>query len=428
MLLAGCGEEDRQAEVSIRPAAEETAETAGATAGRGSGDPVTITLAPDSTTVMAGADTMFSARRIPAMAPGSDTPLTRRLTTVLPSPDGLNVSFVTAGPNPSVGVWSRVRQVASIVAARPGGAIDTIAWSEDGRFLAHAGRDVGGVSRTAVHDARIGAAQRHPVLTWIERGDRGVRFVAWRSDDVLEVEVESARGGEERTHVWDLGIDRFQLAEHVDLLPRLAPSGIFLSQGGVFSLDLHGDGAFETVALYRDGRDGSPGALVLSEGRGGASITATRPLVDLAALGLEKWTDVDEGAGLYGIADLGTGPFLLLTVPSARAPMKTIAIFRPLADDRIEALRIDAPAESGPAFFRDGRTRAGRLELGVVDLDGDGDLEVVQAEAGTDFLTREIVWSVQVYDWRDGRLVRQAALDPAAAEAIGQAAGDGGGE
>lgn len=386
-----------------------------------------VTLAPDSTAVMAGVDTMFSVRRIPAMATGSEPPITRRLTTALLSPDGLNVSFVTAGPNAAVGVWSRVRQVASIVTARPGGTIDTIAWSGDGRFLAHAGRDGSGVSRAGIYDARIGAPESHPALTWIERGDRGVRFVAWRSDDVLEVEVESAPGGEERTHVWDLDIDRFQLAEHVDLLPRLAPSGILLSPGGVFSLDLHGDGVLETVALYRDARDGSPGALILSEGRGDPGITATRPLVDLAALGLEKWTDVDQGAGLYGIADLGAGPFLLLTLPSERAPMKTIAIFRPLADGRIEAVRIDAPDESGPALFHDGRTRAGRLELGVIDLDGDGDLEVVQAEAGTDFLTREILWSVQVYDWRDGRLIRDAALDPAAAEAIGQAVGSGGG-
>jgi len=384
---------------------------------------VTITLAPDSTAVMAGVDTMFSVRRIPAAVRGSDTPITRRLTTALPSPDGLSVAFVTAEPNPAVGVWSRVRQVASIVTARSGGTIDTIAWSGDGRFIAHAGRDGGGVSRAAVYDARIGAPESHPVLTWIERRDRGARFVAWRSDDVLELEVESVSGGEERTHVWDLEIDRLQLAEHVDLLPRLAPSGILLSPGGVFSLDFHGDGVIETVALYRDARDGAPGALVLSESRGGPEITATRPLVDLAALGLEKWTDVDQRAGLYGIADLGTGPFLLLTLPSVRAPMKTIAIFRPLADGRIEAVRIDAPDESGPALFHDGRTRAGRLELGVVDLDGDGDLEVVQAEGGTDFLTREIVWSLQVYDWRDGHLVRDSALDSAAAEAIGQAFG-----
>lgn len=416
MLLA-CNEEDRRAWVSILPSSDDEGETADTT-GTDADVPAELVLAPDSSAVLLGPDTLFTAGRIPNTAPGSDTPIARRMTRAIPSSDSTSVAFVTAGPDPVVGFWSRARQIAVVVGSYPGGEVDTVAWSPDGRFLAHGARGADGLERVGAYDTRVGARARHSVVTWLARADRGVELTGWRSDDVLEVLVVPPGGGGGLAHVWDLGIDRFQLADHVDLLPRLAPPNTFLVPNGVFSLDLLGDAGIETVALYRSGTDGMPGSLVLLEGPRGPRVVATKPLVPAPAVGLEKWTDVESGPGLYGIADLGVGPFVLLTMPSARAPLTAIAFFRPRADGRMELIEAETPRETGPAIFYDGRSREGASEIGMIDLDGDGDLEVIRAEAHLDVLTREALWDVEAYDWRAGRLVHDPALQPPAREAV----------
>lgn len=413
--LAACSEEDRRAWVSILPDTGEDEEEATAEG--------PFSIARDSTAVLMGRDTLFTVGRIPARADGH--PLANsRIGTAQLAPDSSSIAVALERPTPAVVVWSRPLQTAHVTATFPDGAVTTMAWSPDGRLLAYQGRGDDGVERSGVFDVRTGQNGRHPVLSWLERRGRSVRFQDWvdaRHARFLVAPGAAPEGG--LAHVWSIEAGAFVLEPHVEALRANAPAGRPVP-GGVFSLDLAGDPHPETVALYR-AASGAPGALVLQDaGPGGVRAAATEPLVALDVVGLEDWKDAERGPGLYQIVELGGRPTLLLTLP-ARVPITTVGIFQATPEGRLRLVTATSGSGAAPALFADGTVGHETHQLGFADLDGDGAAEVVAATGRANPVLGEIDWSAEVYRWDGDRLVAAPSLEPAAIERVEGLVGGG---
>ena len=404
LAAAGCSEQDRRAWVSILPGGgEEEAEEGPGVEGFG--------LSADSTAVLLDGDTLLTVHRLPTAAGG-------KLAEAALSPDSSRVAWRTAGADPVAGVWTRARQAASPVGGSAGGRVDRLEWSPDGRFLAWQGRTAEGITRVGVYDAGLGRELGHPVLGWYARRGRSTWIQSWIDAGRLRVLVgpgAEVEGG--LAHAWDVRTGAFLFEEHLEPLAQAAPAGGVLVPGGVFSLDLLDDPAPETVALYRAAGTGAPAALVLRDRGGQRMAVPTDPLAPLSALGATEWKEVERGATLHQIAELAGRPILLLELPDPVPSGRTIGFFQVGPDGRVGLLPVDSPAGERPAVFFEGRAAEGTVELGVIDLDGDGAREVVTAVGSTD-AAGEARWRVAVYRYSAGRLTLAPELDAAAVEAI----------
>lgn len=417
-LLASCSEEDRRAWVSILPLPGDEGDTTATR--RLTGE---IAIASDSAAVLIGSDTLFTRSRVPAGPDGeplSESPIVA----VVPSPDSTAIAFVSGADRSVVGVWSRRRQLAGVAEVYPGGGADGLTWSSDGRYLAHRGTDAQGATRAGVFDVAEFRPKFHPVLAWLAREGRAV----WPQDwiDAGRLRLLVAPGGAMEgglAYSWEIAGGSLLLESHLQPLAQRAPPGTRLEPGGAFSLDLLGDGAPETVALFR-AQGGIPGALVMESRGNEFRVTPSVPLVPAAALGLEDWESAGRGAALYQVATLGGRASLLLDLPS-NSDLRAIGIFRAGPNGALEPLVITGDGADRPAIFFDGIFGDVTSQLGLVDLDGDGSLEVVSAVGrAAPTLEPGIEWTVAPYRPRgDGRLVPAPDLREAALETVRRAAG-----
>ena len=404
--LAACSEADRRAWVSILPipSEEDSTEVAERTGGE-------LTLAADSSAVLLGPDTLFTRARVPGRAP---------ILEILSSPDSTSIAFVAGADRGTVGVWSRTRQIAAVAETYPGGGGGSLGWSPDGRYLAYRGTPAGGVPRAGVFDAVDFRPEGHPLLSWFARAGKATTPQGWI--DAGRVRLLVAPGAEPEgglAHSWELEGGALLLEAHIAPLAERAPPRSTLERGGVFSLDLLGDGAPETVALYR-GPDGGPSALLLETRGSEHRATATSPLVSPEDVGLEDWGAVRRGALLYQIALVGGRPTLLLDLPSS-ATLRAIGLFQATPGGQIRPMTI-AEGETRAAIFYDGIFGDVTSQLGLVDLDGDGTLEVVSAVGRASAALEPVIeWTVAPFRARDGRLVPAPDLDEPALESIQRA-------
>jgi hypothetical protein len=421
--LTGCSEEDRRAWVSILPLPSNEADSlANTTEGSGA-----LTITADSTAVLLGGDTLFTTSRLPDRTslgrPLSKSPIVE----VVSSPDSMNIAFVGGADRSVVGVWSRRRQVAAIAEAYEGGDAGSPSWSPDGRYLAYRGTDAGGLARVGVFDVMGFRTQVHPLLSWFGRERKATWPQSWIDERRLRVLV--APGAEVEGGLafsWEMDGGTLLLESHLEPLAERAPPGSRLERGGVISLDLFGDAGLETVALYRAG-GGEPGALVMETRGNEFRVTSTVPLVPAAVLGIEDWERLRRGALLYQVVSLDGRPTLLLDLPSTTT-LRAIGLFQVASGGRLEPMRITGEQQDRPAIFYDGIFGDMTSQLGLVDLDGNGSLEVVSAvgRASTSTLTPELEWTAAPFRaTRDGRLVPAPDLDASALEAVQRAAGRG---
>jgi hypothetical protein len=418
-LLTACSEEDRRAWVSILPLPGDGADTTATR--RLAGE---IRVAPDATAVLIGSDTLFPRSRVPGTGPDGEPLSESPIVAILPSPDSTAIAFVSGTDRSGVGVWSRRRQLAGVAEVYPGGGADGLTWSPDGRFLAYHGTGAEGASRAGVFDVAEFRSKSHPLLAWLAREGRAV----WPQDwiDAGRLRLLVAPGGEMEgglAYSWEIAGGALMLESHLEPLAERAPPGTRLEPGGVFSLDLIGDGAPETVALFR-AQGGVPGALVMESRGSDFRVTPSVPLVSAAALGLEDWESAGRGAALYQVATLGGSATLLLDLPS-NSDLRAIGIFRAGPDGALEPLVITGDGADRAAIFFDGIFGDVTSQLGLVDLDADGSLEVVSA-VGRAAATLEpgIEWAVAPYRARaDGRLVPAPELRDSALETVRRAAG-----
>ncbi|MGH7565407.1 MAG: hypothetical protein ACREK2_01110 [Gemmatimonadota bacterium] len=418
--LTGCSEEDRRAWVSILPLPSGGQDTTAASDGF-SGE---LAITADSAAVLLGSDTLFTRTRVtgrnPSGEPLSDSPIVE----VVPSPDSTAIAFVAGSDRSVVGVWSRRRQVAAVAEVYAGGAADSLSWSPDGRYLAYRGSAAGDLTRVGVFDAMEFRTKTHPLLSWLARDRKASWPQSWINASRLRVLVAPGpemEGG--LAFSWEVDGGSLLLESHLDPLAERAPAGSRLEPGGVLSLDLLGDPAPETVALFR-AAGGAPGALVMESRGNEFRVAATVPLVPAAALGLEDWEPVRRGAILYQVATIGGRACLLLDLPSS-STMRAIGLFQAGPDGGLEPMTIAGEGEDRPAIFYDGIFGDVTSQLGLVDLDGDGSLEVVGAvgRAATSTLEPEIEWTVAPFRAPgNGRLVPAPDLSDSALETVRRAA------
>jgi hypothetical protein len=127
------------------------------------------------------------------------------------------------------------------------------------------------------------------------------------------------------------------------------------------------------------------------------------------------------------VASLGDRPTLLLDLPSATS-LRAIGLFQVVSGGRLEPMTITGEREQRPAIFYDGIFGDMTSQLGLVDLDGNGSLEVVSAvgRASTSTLAPELEWTAAPFRATgDGRLVPAPDLADSALETVRQAVGRG---
>lgn len=417
-LTLGC-EEERRAWVSILPVGGDDEKTP--TPDETPRGPLGIS--GDGHAVMLGTDTLFTADRLPAAARGALELDSLRFERVVFSPDSSRVAFSTAGPDQAVGLWTRAGQIGVFVDLFRDGRVDSLAWSPEGRFLAWSGRGADGVGRVSIADP-AGRRLGQPLLEGFAREDRSVEFQAWIGPGRARVLVPpgtGAAGG--LAHVWDARLNNFILESHVAPLVQRAPPQP-PAPGGIFSVDLVGDAVPETVALYRS-EGGAPAALVVEERAGEFRARTTDPLVEPAEVGLERWEDGTAVLGLYAPLRMNGEPLLLLELPSPVRGVQTVAAFRLDAAGGLEAAPIVTPEGVKSAIFQDGHVGDESRQLGVVDLDADGDPELVAAIGTRVALegTPSIRWRATVLDWEGGALVARPGLEGEALARIARATG-----
>lgn len=417
LLGAGCSEEDRKAWVSILPGSDDRAE-ADPDARPG---PPGFSVSDDSTALLLDGETVVTIERLPDRGPGNLDLREARFATAALSPDSLHIGFSTSADAPVVGVWSRARQSARLITALPGGEIERLEWSPDGRFVIWQARNAAAVRTVGAYDLRVGRATRHPVLSWLERRGRDVRIQDWIADTRVRLQVSAGpemEGG--LVWMWEVHGGSLVVEDHVEALARSAPPESQLVAGGAFSADLLGDPLPESVALYVSGNS-EPSALVLWNRGGEYGARATQPLIAPGVLGLEGWKGIRRGAELSEIVDVGGRPILLISIPVPENPVQTLGFFQVAPDGRVVPVVAVGVQGGEPALFPDGRTADRIFDLGLVDLDGDGQVEVAAAVGRQDpnALTPRLQWGVQVWQWGDGpRLVPAPDLDDAALERI----------
>ena len=417
--LTACSEEDRRAWVSILPLPSDDADTLATRSLTGE-----IRVAPDSAAVLIGSDTLFTRSRVPGAGPGGEPLSESPIVAIFPSPDSTDIAFVSGAERSVVGVWSRRRQLAGIAEEYPGGGADGLTWSPDGRYLAHRGSGPDGATRAGVFDVAAFRPATHPVLAWLGREGRSAWPQGWIDAGRLRLLVAPGRemeGG--LAYSWEIAGGALMLESHLAPLAERAPPGSSLEPGGAFSLDLLGDAAPETVALFRSA-EGIPGALVMESRGGGFRVTPSMPLIRASALGLEDWESVERGAALYQVATLGGATALLLDLP-ASTTLRTVGLFQAATGGGLEPMILTGDGEDRPAIFFDGIFGDVTSQLGLVDLDEDGSLEVVSAIGrAAPTLEPGIEWTVTPYRARaDGRLVPAPELRESALETVRRAAG-----
>lgn len=380
----------------------------------------TFRISPDSTSLMLGADTLMTLDQLPTESLDGSVLAPTKLTLVALSPDSMRVAFLLDGTDP-VGVWSRKRQFARLVTLPAGYEVGSLSWSPSGRFLLVATKDSFGVEGVTLYDNNIGGIVRHPVANALSRNGKSVRLENWIDARRLRLQVSPAGQPEAGlTHVWEPG-GGFVKESHLPLLAERAPPGSLVEAGGFFSIDLDGNGTPESVALYR-APGGIPGALILRERGSEIEAQTTQPLAPPEELGFEKWKDIDQGASLHELTRLGGRPTLLLTLPATEPGLTGIALFQ-LGPEGLSPVRVMTPDGPVAAIFYDGISVAGSTQLGLLDLDGDGEHEIVSGTGVRDLtsLTPKISWTARVYQWEDRGLVEAPQLEPAAIQAIERA-------
>jgi hypothetical protein len=414
--LAGCSEEDRRAWVSILPLPSGEADTTAMSGGLSGA----LTITADSAAVLIGSDTLFTRARVPSRGPGGEPVRDGPIAQIVPSPDSTSIAFIGGADRSVVGVWSRKRQIAGIAAVYAGGGSGSLTWSPDGRYLAFGGSTAGGPSRVGVFDALEFRPESHPLLSWLTREGRASRPQSWI--DARRLRVLVAPGGEPEgglAYSWEMEGGSLVVESHIDPLAERAPAGSRLERGGVFSLDLLGDAGPETVALFTTA-GGAPSGLVLENRGTDFRATATSPLVPPEALGLEDWQGVQRGAVLYQVATLGGRATLLLDLPSSSS-LRAIGLFQ-AAGGGLAPMTLTGDGEPRPAIFYDGIFGDVSSQLGLVDLDADGALEVVAAvgRAGAG-LVPTLEWTVAPFRAQGDRLVPAPDLQGPAMETVRRA-------
>jgi hypothetical protein len=417
VALTGCSEEDRRAWVSILPlpsAKEDT--TAGSR--RLSGE---LKITSDSAAVLMGSDTLFTRARLPDRGPRGEPLTASPIVEVIPSPDSTAIAFVGGADRSLVGVWSRKRQVAGIAEVYADGASGSLTWSPDGRYLAFSGTATGGLIRVGVFDVLDFRAESHPVLSWLTRERQSSRPQSWI--DARRLRVLVAPGPEPEgglAYSWEIDGGTLVLESHIEPLAERAPPGSRLEPGGVFSVDLMGDPSPETVALF-SAAGGEPSAIVLESRESEFRVTQTVPLVSPTALGLDDWKPIRRGALLYQVATLDGRASLLLDLPSS-STLRAIGLFQAAPNGELEPMTITGEGGARPAIFYDGVFADLTSQLGLVDLDGDGSLEVVDALGkASSSLEPNLEWTVAPFRAQGSRLVPAPELRESALEMVQRA-------
>jgi hypothetical protein len=417
--LTRCSEEDRKAWVSILPLPGE-----GDSVATPDGFSGALAITADSAAVLLGSDTLFTRARVPGTSPQGRPLSESPIVEVVPAPDSTSIAFVGGADRSVVGVWSRRRQVARVAEVYSGGGASSLSWSADGRYLAYRGVTDGNLTRVGVFDATEFRTELHPLLSWLGRERKASWPQSWI--DTRRLRVLVAPGPEMEGGLafsWEMDGGTLVLESHVAPLAERAPPGSRLEHGGVISLDLLGDRAPETVALYRTA-GGEPGAIVMESRGDEFRVTPTIPLVAAAALGLEDWESARRGAILYQVATVGGRACLLLDLPSNSA-LRAIGLFQAAPEGGLAAMTISGEGDDRPAIFYDGIFGDVTSQLGLVDLDGDGALEVVSAvgRPTTSSLEPAVEWTVAPFRAAgDGRLVPAPDLRDSALETVRRAA------
>lgn len=423
LLTAGCSEEDRKAWVSILPGSDDGEVEAEADT---TPAPPGLSLSADSTVMLLSGDTLVTIDRLPDRGPGGVDLRQARFRSVAISPDSTLVAFAAADQAPVVGIWARARQSARFMAVPSSAEIDRLLWSSDGRFLVWQATEPDGVTTVGAYDQRVGSSTRHPVLSWLHRDGQSVWVQDWTGESRARLLVASGaerQGG--RAWVWELHGGSLIVEDQVEWLAVNAPDESQLLAGGAFSVDVLGDPEPESIALYVSAET-EPSALVIRNRAGEYAATTTEPLVDPSVLGLETWKGIRRGAELQEIVEVGGRAVLLLSVPVPEDPVQTLGFFEVTPDGRLRAIRAAGDEGDAPALFPDGRTADRILDLGLVDLDEDGQVEVVAAIGRQDpnALRPRLQWGAQVWRWIDGpRLTRAPELEQAAIDRLEEMTG-----
>lgn len=417
-LFAGGCEEERRAWVSILPAGDDEEEDA--PEGRPGGP---LGVSEDGRTVLLGEDTLFTADRLPSRARSVVGVEPFRFQRLVFSPDSSRIAFTIAGAREAVGMWSRPGQTGLLLDVFTGGRVDSLAWAPEGRLLAWGGRSSEGISRVSMADL-AGRRLRHPVLEMLARDGRSAILQGWIDPARARVLVTFGphpSGG--LAHVWDARLNNFILESHIEPLVERAPPQPPVP-GGVFSVDLVGDEAPETVALYRS-TGGAPAALLLESRAGEFRARTTDPLLEPADVGLERWEEGTSALGLYAPLRVDGLPLLLLELPSSVPAVTTVAAYRVAGDGALQPALVATPEGAVAAVFQDGQVGDESRQLGVVDLDGDRSPEIVVAVG----IRVEAVgapsvrWRATVLGWTRGGLVSRPELEALALDRIARVTG-----
>lgn len=376
-----------------------------------------VRLSADSTAVLIGADTLFTAQRA-ATTMGLD--VEGPFSHLALSPDSSRVAFALGDGSSQVGVWTRLFQSATRAATVEDGTVDSIVWAPEGRFIAYQVRLGDGQLAVAAYDAGLERRAGHPAAAWLARVGNDVAFEEWIDAARLRV-IASPMGYPDAgtTLVWDPENGLLAAEEHLEALADNAPPGAALERDGVFSIDVVGDAGLETIALFRR-PDATLGGLVVERRGDGFRAGVTEPLLDISALQFESWADAAGQARLHLIADMNGEPLLLFQLPSSQPPLRAIGLFHVDTQGRLRLVEARTSAGALPALFYDGRAGAASSEVGVIDLDGDGMPEVVAARARLqgEAPNPSVRWRATVFRWDDGWLVPAPDLASAALERI----------
>jgi len=218
-------------------------------------------------------------------------------------------------------------------------------------------------------------------------------------------------------------LNNFILESHIEPLVERAPPQPPVT-GGVFSVDLVGDEAPETVALYRS-TGGAPAALLLESRAGEFRARTTDPLLEPADVGLERWEEGTSALGLYAPLRVDGLPLLLIELPSSVPAVTTVAAYRVAGDGALQPALVATPEGAVAAVFQDGQVGDESRQLGVVDLDGDRSPEIVVAVG----IRVEAVgapsvrWRATVLGWTRGGLVSRPELEALALDRIARVTG-----
>ena len=98
-------------------------------------------------------------------------------------------------------------------------------------------------------------------------------------------------------------------------------------------------------------------------------------------------------------------------------------LFRVGSGSRLLPMRLRTGAGARPAIFPVGPRPDGEARLELVDLDRDGEAEIVSATSGAG---RGGGWRIEVFREEDGELAPVPELEPLAREALEEVAGEDG--